>query len=250
MLKDPPAGKEKIAAIIPALNEEKTIAKTLSAIRELKSCPYELIVSDGKSTDKTVSIAKQYADHVVEYKDTARQTIGQGRNLGAGVARGDYYLFVDADVTIPNINTFLPRALTAFRKNPHLVGLTVSLKVFPNEATLPDRFFFHMADTIYYIFNNILHLGGASGEFQMVRADAFKKLGGYSKTLVVGEDNEFFGRLAKLGRTRIEMGMSVFHTGRRAHTLGWFKVFGLWMGNAFFNRFFKRSLSSEWKVVR
>jgi glycosyltransferase involved in cell wall biosynthesis len=64
-----------LSIIIPTLNEEKIIKSTLSLLKSRLKIPHELIVSDGGSNDKTVSIAKEYADKVVVFSEKNRQTI-------------------------------------------------------------------------------------------------------------------------------------------------------------------------------
>ena len=90
----------------------------------------------------------------------------------------------------------------------------------------------------------------AAGEFQMTRSESFKQVGGYNEKLAMGEDINFFTKLSKIGKTRTETGLFVFHTSRRAHQLGWPKLFLLWWVNLLFNKIFKRSFSKEWKVIR
>lgn len=224
--------------------------KTLKALRLLECVDYEIIVSDGRSTDSTLEIAKKYADKIVVYEGNARQTISNARNLGAAKAGGDFLVFIDADVVIPDINDFFNKVLELFRDNRKLVAATVFMRVFPEHATLSDKFFFGIVNFILYISNNIFHSGASGGEFQMARSEVFRESGGYNETLVVGEDNDFFSRLSKMGRTMAIAGLHVFHTGRRAHSIGWAKLLFLWWGNMIFNKLFKRSLSSEWKVIR
>ena len=57
-----------ISIIIPALNEEKLLKDTLTQFSpELKSkFKIEIIISDGGSTDATLTIARDYADIIVE----------------------------------------------------------------------------------------------------------------------------------------------------------------------------------------
>ncbi|MCL5009196.1 MAG: glycosyltransferase, partial [Patescibacteria group bacterium] len=43
----------KLSIIVPTLNEEKVIAKTLSGLKALRVVSYEIIVSDGGSTDRS-----------------------------------------------------------------------------------------------------------------------------------------------------------------------------------------------------
>lgn len=244
----------KLSFIIPALNEERVIAATLASLKVLKSLPYEIIVSDGESTDRTVSIARRYADRVVSPKAT-RHTIPAGKNKGAEVATGDYFIFMDADVWIPDPDTFFSRLLVHFEKDPSLVAATVAIRVDPKYATLADKIFFALLNLTYFIFNNIFHIGGACGEFQMIRASAFRKIHGYREDLPAGEDNDLFNRLSKsrsspVGKTRSYLDFTVFHSGRRAHKVGWPKLLFMWMKNGLSMLLFNKSAYKKWPEVR
>lgn len=239
-----------LSIIIPTLNEEKILERTLKALRGLDAADYEVIVSDGASTDRTVEIAKQYADKIVVHDGRTRQTIGQGRNAGAAAAKGDILLFIDADVFIPDINDFFVQTLNLFYQNPKLAGLTVFLKVLPEHVTLSDRLFLSLVNRLHQFSNNFLHIGTASGEFMMVRAESFKQIGGFNPKMIMGEDNELFARLSKIGQTRIETGLHVMHTSRRAHRMSWPLLLSLWMINNIYNKLWKKSFSKEWKVIR
>ncbi|HVY67343.1 MAG TPA: glycosyltransferase [Patescibacteria group bacterium] len=239
-----------LSIIIPTLNEEKVIGETLRGLQDLRISDCEVIVSDGASRDRTVEIAGHYADRIVRHEQDWRQTIGQGRNAGAAVAVGDILLFMDADVRVPDINGFFAHALRLFAEDASLAGLTVFLKVVPEEVTLSDRLFFGLVNRIYQVSNNWLHVGAASGEFQMVRASAFRQVGGFNPKIVVGEDNDLFARLGKVGSTRVETGLHVFHTSRRAHRIGWPQLLSLWLMNLVFAKLLRRSYSKEWRPVR
>jgi glycosyltransferase involved in cell wall biosynthesis len=238
-----------ISIIIPTLNEEKILEKTLKSLKEFHG-DYEIIVSDGKSKDKTIEIAKQYTNKVIIYDRETRQTIAMARNIGASIASGEYYVFIDADVLIPDINNFFAKIIQNFNKNNKLVGMGVFFDVNPEVATKSDKFFLWFFNWMFYILNNIFHYGALSGEFQFVKADIFKKLGGYNEKLVAGEDNEFFRRLSKIGQTRIDNTLSVFHPLRRAHKMGWIPLIKLWTINSITMILFKKSWSNVWEEVR
>ncbi|MEM5873123.1 MAG: glycosyltransferase, partial [Candidatus Aenigmatarchaeota archaeon] len=56
----------KISVIIPTYNEEKYIEDTLLSIKYQRfNYPYEIIVSDSNSKDKTIEIAKKYANKII-----------------------------------------------------------------------------------------------------------------------------------------------------------------------------------------
>lgn len=241
-----------ISIIIPTFNEEKELAYTVENLqRYCEENGGEIIVSDDNSTDNTIAIAQKYAHHVVAYK-SGKQPVGAGatRNRGARQAKGQYLVFLDASVHIPNPNEFFRKALSLFENDPHLCGLTVSLRVRPKDATMADKFFSRMMDYLYVLYNNILKTGGAPGKFQLVRADAFKKIGGFREDLVVGEDYDLFRRLANIGHTYMCLGLIVFHSGRRAHQIGWPKLLWLWTKNGISVTLFGRSASKQWDAIR
>lgn len=240
-----------ISIIIPTRNEERCIGEVLTRLKAgLRRTPHEIIVSDGASTDRTVAIARQTADRVIEEPEPLKRTIGRGRNLGAAAATGDFVVFMDADTHLLDPDAFFGEALAAFTADDHLVGVTVTLKVSPDAETFADKFFFGMVNVTYFVLNNMLRIGGSSGEFQMVRTSSFRQIGGFCEDLPVGEDNEFFRRLAKIGRTRMLGNLVIFHTGRRGHIIGWPKLFSLWIMNAVWSIVFRRSYSKEWRPVR
>lgn len=238
-----------LSIIIPTLNEEKVLEQTIKSLRKLNICKYEIIISDGKSTDDTLLIAQKYADKIISYKGEARQTIAMGRNLGASIAEGDYLVFIDADVIIPDINNFFRKAIDLFEKK-RLVGLTVYVKVFPEMSTFSDRLIFGAINNSHYFLNNFLNVGSAIGEFQMIEANTFKKLGGYNEKIVVGEDRDMFSRLSKNGQVHIEPSLNVLHTSRRAHNVGWSFLITFWMKNTIHLKLYKRSSIDEWKPIR
>jgi len=238
-----------LSIIIPTLNEEKVLEQTIKSLRELNICKYEIIVSDGKSIDNTLTIAEKYADKIISYKGEERQTIAMGRNLGASIADGDYLVFIDGDVMIPDINNFFIKALNLFEKKK-LVGLTVYVRVFPEMSTLSDRLIFGAINNSHYILNNLLNVGSAIGEFQMIETSAFKKLNGYNEKIVVGEDRDMFSRLSKIGQVHIEPSLTVLHTSRRAHNVGWASLVAFWMKNTIYLKLYKRSSVTEWKPIR
>ncbi len=240
-----------ISIVIPTLNEEKLIGETLSRLRSELSIPNELIMSDGGSRDETVAIAKKFIDKVVVHDGAARQTIGAGRNAGAHVCNGDFLVFIDADCVIPDPDRFFARALRHFEKHKELVGLTVYLKVFPETATFGDKTIGWIMNSAVRARNNLFGKGDcAGGEFQMVRTEAFRKINGYREELVTCEDRDLFRRLAKIGRTMSDPKLAVFHTGRRAHILGWPYLVGLFVVNTIFFKLRGRAFSKEWEPVR
>jgi len=89
-----------ISFIVPAYNEERVLAATLEAVRVAALAagePYELVVVDDASTDRTVQIAERCGALVV---GVAHRQIAATRNSGARAAKGNLFIFVDADTII------------------------------------------------------------------------------------------------------------------------------------------------------
>lgn len=238
-----------ISFIVPTLNEAKTIGRTLASVGQFAG-DHEIIISDGGSHDGTVDICREQADHVIVYSGQERQTIALARNMGAAVARGEHLVFVDADVVIPQIDDFFDVAIEAFRSRPRLVAMTVRYRVFPELASLADRYVFTMLGLQFFLQNNVFRIGAAGGEFQMITKDAFEEVGGFNERLAAAEDMDLFRRLSKIGRTRFVGSLVVFHTGRRAHAVGWPKLLWSWFTNSVSVFLFRRSASKVWREVR
>jgi GT2 family glycosyltransferase len=96
----------------------------------------------------------------------------------------------------------------------------------------------------------VFHVGGAGGEFQMITAEAFKEVGGFDERLTASEDMDLFRRLSNIGRTRFVNRLTVWHTGRRAHAIGWPRLLLSWFTNSVSVFVFGKSTSREWTVIR
>jgi len=87
--------KLKVAAIIPAYNEEKTIGDVLKTLVSVKEFDEIIVVSDG-STDKTAQISKSFGVKVLE----GPERTGKGKAMKKGVKStpADIIAFFDADL--------------------------------------------------------------------------------------------------------------------------------------------------------
>jgi rSAM/selenodomain-associated transferase 2 len=85
----------KLSIILPTLNEEKHIERTLRVLKE-RAGGAEIVVVDGESTDDTVALASKYT----RVLDAKRGRGGQ-LNAGAAATGGDILLFLHAD-TLPD----------------------------------------------------------------------------------------------------------------------------------------------------
>lgn len=68
------SSQPKISVIIPVRNEEEKIERCLEAVFNQSYKPYEVIVVDGHSTDKTMENARKFPIKVV-YEDYGTITV-------------------------------------------------------------------------------------------------------------------------------------------------------------------------------
>jgi len=201
-----------VSVIIPTLNEEKYIEKTLITVKnQLTSFPYEIIVSDGKSKDNTVEKAKKYADKIVICD---RRGISIGRNTGAKYANGKYLIFLDADtLLLPNT---LEELITELKKKDVVL---VSCPVFPSEFNIVYVFY-------YQIYNQFsrgsIKLGKPqiAGMLMACKKEAFETIGGFDESMKILEDYDFSERISKLGKVRIVTSTFVLTSPRRIKKWG------------------------------
>ena len=129
----------QVSIIIPALNEEKIIVSLLEqftpALRQRLAL--EIIVSDGGSQDATIALATPLVDRVVLHEKVTRQTISEGRNEGAKVARGETLIFFNADVQLPDDLEGFLRALIEGVDGTG--AATCRVLVHPEQATWADK---------------------------------------------------------------------------------------------------------------
>lgn len=85
---------KKISVIIPALNEEKTIAQVIRTARLNRNVD-EILVIDDRSTDRTAEIARALGARVIE--KTVR---GKGSSMREGLfaAKNSVVVYLDADI--------------------------------------------------------------------------------------------------------------------------------------------------------
>ncbi len=101
-----------VSVIIPTYNEEKVIGECLDSLRNQTCKPFEIIVVDDGSTDKTRKILKTVRGiRLVKQKHRGP---GAARNKGVMKAHGEILVFVDADMTFDR--RFIDQLTTPIRQ--------------------------------------------------------------------------------------------------------------------------------------
>ena len=201
----------RISVIIPALNEEKSIAATIASIVPLR--PHEIIVVDGGSTDGTVAVCRELDQRLL----AAPRGRATQMNFGAQQATGEVLLFIHADTRLP-FSAFndIGRALS----DPRIVGGRFDVRL--EGAHWMLRLIGAMISW------RSRWSGVATGDQAIfVRRDVFAELGGYPD-LPLMEDIALSRALKRRGRIAC-LRSHVVTSARRWEAEGlWRTIFKMW----------------------
>jgi glycosyltransferase involved in cell wall biosynthesis len=241
----------KISIIIPVYQEEKILPFVLKNYNQslLRKYLAELIVSDGGSSDNSVEIARNFAHKVVVHQDSRRQTIAEGRNRGAEIAQGDLLVFINADTVPSDIEKFLSYILNWHLNAKDEIALAVKVRGFPGEEIWKDRLFYFFHNNFVRLLN-FVGIGMGRGECQVVRKEAFWRVGGYNPEITAGEDFDLYKKLRKIGKIRFVDEVYVYESLRRFRKYGYFHILVRWLLNGLSVMLLKKSYSSDWEPVR
>lgn len=180
-----------VSVLIPARNEERVIAASLTSLLASRGVEIEIVVLDDASTDRTAQIVRRIAEKDARVRLRTSAPLPRGWNGKqhacfslAAAARSDIFCFLDADVRLA------PEALasmTAFlrRSGSDLVS------GFPRQET-DSPLESLLLPLIHFVLLSYLPLAGmralpapgfavGCGQFLMVRRDAYRKSGGHAE---------------------------------------------------------------------
>jgi glycosyltransferase involved in cell wall biosynthesis len=184
----------KFSICIPTLNEEKYVGGILSCLTKQTFKDFEVIVVDGKSTDKTKGVVLGFKDKLdIKFMQCPKRGVSCQRNYAAKKAKNEYIIFFDADVQIDN--DFIEKIREYLEKND--IDILTSWN-----KPLSTR----IDDELLFLFNNFFALElikkispGAIGVFICVKRKSFEKIGGFRENINYAEDYDLVKRFFKSG---------------------------------------------------
>jgi glycosyltransferase involved in cell wall biosynthesis len=210
-----------LSVILPVYNGATHLADQLDAlVAQQWSRPWEVVVVDNASTDRTPAIIAGYVrDHPELIRSTTApdaHNLSYVRNVGVRAARADAVAFCDDDDLVGE--RWVAAMGDALREHP-LVGSHMEYARLSSGAALADRSDFqrHGIETIY----GIPVVNGVSG----VQRWLWEKLGGNDETLAAtGEDLDFAMRAnLQLGVDPWFADEAVYHVRRREDAASTFR---------------------------
>lgn len=181
------------SVIIPTLNEEKYLPAILNSLTHQTFTDFEILVIDAHSGDKTGEIVKRFQRKVPElsFHLSDQANVGYQRNLGAKKAKGNYYIFLDADVDI-GITHLEEIHVAAVKKN----FLLATTWIEPDSKKSIDRLMILLANLGVELAKEI-NKPFAGGYNIIIKREVFSKLSGFREDMKIGEDNDLTLRALK-----------------------------------------------------
>ena len=172
-----------VSIIIPTKNSEKTLPTLFKSLKKQSFKDFEVLVIDGFSRDKTVSIAKDNGARV--YTVEGERSVQ--KNFGALKAKGKYLYFIDSDFYLHS-KTLEECVNIVERNHDAVVVLNISD---PRPSTVAKIRFF---ERLSYYMSNIYEAA------RFIKKEAFFKAGaaayiGSTEPAPAGVNEEFAKKL-------------------------------------------------------
>jgi glycosyltransferase involved in cell wall biosynthesis len=220
---------DELSIIIPTLNEAAYLPLLLdSIVKQTYTGKLQVIVVDGRSTDKTVRLARSFAKVIPELSVVeTKADIGHQRNTGVKHAKYKYILFIDADIQLPP-NLLQKLLAKAPSSGPFLAGVVHTAK----HVNLADFLFLVWVHSLIYIAWISGHGPITSGDFLLTTRDNHKKIGGFVEGAILGEDTDYCLRSYRAG-TKFHFYFSprVIASPRRVRKVGRLRLLRIWSGS-------------------
>jgi len=218
---------DTVSIIIPSLNEEQFIKKSLSSIKGqsiINEYPeyFELILVDSGSTDNTIPIAENYIDNIITTKVRGKLT---ARNLATAHSRGNIIVSVDSDCYYPPhwLNTLLEpfNNVISPQYNPQIIA-TVGSTYDPDIPGIPipiRNFAEILARQIIYP-SQMVGRNSAYYKHQFYNSGLFnEKINQMNVNEMLQEEEHGFGaKLSTLGKIKYKLNANCIHLG--GHRIG------------------------------
>jgi len=217
-----------VSIIIPTLNEEIYLPRLLKSIKSQDFSDYEIIVSDGGSSDKTEQIANEFACRFIIDKEHHHPS--WQRNNGAVLAKGEIIIFFDADTVLQE--NFLSIVLKEFADRN--LG-AASFYVHFNPNCFVYSIFSTTINFIAYVRQFISPIGVGAGI--IVKKEINEKIKGFDTEIFIAEDYDYCARSAKVSKFRMIKSKKLLFSSRRLKSYGSFMTLLKWLRIGAFSMF-------------
>ena len=196
----------KVSVICPVFNEERFIEPCIISILE-QDYPQELIeifIIDGNSTDKTRDIVSRYTREYpfIKLLDNPKRFVPYALNMGLKVASGEVIMRLDGHCTYPT-NYISELVKYLYLLNADNVGGVWNTQ--PANNTIICQAIAQASSHPFGVGGSMHKIGTSkiietdTVPFGCYKREVFEKTGLFDTDLIRNQDDEFNGRLLKLG---------------------------------------------------
>ena len=248
---EPPRSKPYtvVSAIIPARNEEASIARTVESVAAQPEIEEVIVVDDG-STDATPRILRELVTRVAKLKVIAAGSLPDGwvgKNhaawVGAAASKSDWLLFTDADTF--HLPQSTQRALAdALEHGAAMVSYSPEQEMetwWERALILQIYWMLSRRYTFEKVNDPKLQNAAANGQFILVQREAYHSVGGHRAIANEMLEDVALARLVKHSGSRLYFasGLGIVRTRMyrsfEAMWEGWTKNLYALIGRSFFN---------------
>ena len=223
-----------VSIIIPARNEEKSLPVLLTSLRDQDFIPDEIIVVVGQSEDSTKEIAEREGVRTIQSEPLPEGWVGKpwACYQGAQIAKGDVFIFLDADTCIEKdglkdiVDTYIERdgvlSIQPYHKTKRLYE---QLSAFFNVIMMG-------AMGTFTVFGNLLKPIGLFGPCVVMRREYYLEIGGHLEVKGEVVEDLALGNIIKKRKVLIycyggrgTISFRMYPNGMRELVDGWSKGF-------------------------
>jgi glycosyltransferase involved in cell wall biosynthesis len=192
------------------------VGRCLRSVANQTYKDYEIVVVDGHSKDRTVQIARKYADRIMYDEGKGA---GAARNLVVKKLKSDIIVFTDGDTVVPK--DWLEKIDRNFREKG-LVAL--GGVILPLEKGVMDELMFRIFSDIAYKITQNFGFYQLSGSNSAFLRKVYLKAGGYNEKLAMLDDLDAGLRMSRHGKTRVDPDLIVHSSARRQRQKGYLRT--------------------------
>lgn len=191
----------KVSVIVTTKNEQSVIVRLLQSIKKQDFKNIEIILVDNYSTDKTVKFARQIGAIKIVSKGPERSA---QRNYGASLVKGEYLLFLDADMELTK--EVINQCVKLSQTDTKIGGIAIPEKsktvTFWEKVKAFERSFYNeKGDPI-------------TDAARFFKKEVFNKAGGYDETITGPEDWDLPETVSELGYEIGRIEAHIYHKER------------------------------------
>lgn len=186
----------KVSVIIPTYNYGKYIEKAIDSVLDQTYRDFEIIVVDDGSTDDTKEIIETKNNKKIRYFYQTNRGASAARNKGIAEARGEYFVFLDADDSFCPEN--LEKKLSILERNAN-AGFVYSDGIYKYSGKKKKSSDYGLsaagAKLSGDIFLKLLEGYKIETSAVMLRAVCIRDVGGFDEKITALQDYDLFLRI-------------------------------------------------------